>query len=99
MSQHSLSHRRANAIDRAAVLQVDYVVLPDNDTVIVASATTLGKLYTVTSKECTCPAGRKELPCKHAAYRLNILHPRKPLAPQTKAEYDAMVDKLNDGLF
>jgi hypothetical protein len=99
MSQHSLSHRRATAIDRAAVLQVDYVVLPDNDTVIVASATTAGKLYTVTSKECTCPAGRKELPCKHAAYRLNILHPRTPAAPQSAAEYNAMVDRLNADLF
>jgi hypothetical protein len=99
MANTSLAQRRANATAKAESLSVDYFICPDQHTVIIASATTLGKLYTVTSTECSCPAGRQELPCKHAAYRLNILHPRKPATPQTAAEYDAMVEALNDCLF
>ena len=83
MSTLSLSQRKSNAAARAENLTVDYYL--DGDKMIVASASRPGKLYVVTPTGCSCPAGLLELPCKHAAYRLNILMPRKPR--QTDAEY------------
>lgn len=68
----------ATATPRAQSLTVDYYL--DGDTMIVASATTPGKLYIVTATECSCEAGRRELLCKHATYRLDKLYPRKPMS-------------------
>ena len=65
---------------------------------IIASATTPGKLYVVTSGDCTCPAGLQELPCKHAEFRLNVLYPRHDAQPQTAAAYTVTLD-LVDELF
>jgi hypothetical protein len=58
----------------AAPLIVDYYLA--GDTLIIASATTPGRLYVTTSTECTCPAGREAWPCPHAAVRLDLLSPR-----------------------
>lgn len=74
----SVAQRRSNAIARAATLTVDYFICPDQQTVIIASATTVGKLYHVTATGCTCPAGLQELPCKRAAYRVQILSLSRP---------------------
>jgi hypothetical protein len=76
MSNRSVAQRRANAVAKADTMTVDYYL--DGDKMIVASQTTPGRLYIVTSTECTCPAGRQELPCKHAAYRVHVLMPRTP---------------------
>lgn len=90
----SIAHRRANAAAKAETLTVDYYL--DGDKMIIASATTPGKLYVVTSGDCTCPAGLQELPCKHAEFRLNILSTKRK--PQTDAEYSTTID-LCDELF
>ncbi len=84
MSTASVAQRRANAVAKAETLTVDYYL--DGDKMIVASQTTPGRLYIVTSTECSCPAGRQELPCKHAAYRLHVLISRKP-----KQDYAAVL--------
>lgn len=94
MSNTSLAQRYANAVARADSLTVDYFICPDQQTVIIASATTVGRLYTVTATECSCEAGRRELPCKHSAYRLQVLSPRKPR--QTDADYTATVAACDD---
>lgn len=73
----SRTELHATAAPRAESLTVDYYL--HGDTMIVASASTPGKLYIVTSTECSCEAGRRDLPCKHAAYRLEKLHPRRTL--------------------
>ncbi len=83
----STAQRRANAIAKAETLAVDYYL--DGDTMIIASETTPGKLYVVTSHDCSCPAGRQELPCKHAAYRLNVLMPRTAKKSYTAVLADA----------
>lgn len=88
MAHASVAQRKANAVAKADTLTVDYFICPDKQTVIIASATTVGRMYTVTATECSCPAGRKELPCKHAAYRLQVLSPRK-VGPMSDAEYAA----------
>lgn len=92
----STAQRRANAADKAETLTVDYYL--DGDKMIVASATTPGKLYVVTSGDCTCPAGVQELPCKHAEFRLNVLYPRHGAQSQTDTEYTVTLD-LADELF
>ncbi|MBV9788016.1 MAG: hypothetical protein JOZ51_07585 [Chloroflexi bacterium] len=92
----SLAQRRANAATKAETLIVDYYL--DGDKMIIASATTPGKLYVVTSGDCTCPAGLQELPCKHAEFRLNILYPRCTTQQQTDAQYTVTLD-LADELF
>ncbi len=76
MSNRSVAQRRANAVAKADTMTVDYYL--DGDKMIIASETTPGRLYIVTATECSCPAGRQELPCKHAAYRLQVLMPRTP---------------------
>lgn len=80
-----IAQRRVNAAAKAETLTVDYYL--DGDKMIIASATTPGRLYVVTSGDCTCPAGVQELPCKHAEFRLNVLYPRRTSQPQTDAEY------------
>lgn len=92
----SIAQRRANAVAKAETLTVDYYL--DGDKMIIASATTPGKLYVVTSGDCTCPAGLQELPCKHAEFRLNVLYPRRKPQAQTDAEYSITLD-LADELF
>lgn len=92
----STAQRPANAAAKAETLTVDYYL--DGDTMIIASATTPGKLYVVTSGDCTCPAGLQELLCKHAEFRLNILYPRRTAQSQTDAEYTVTLD-LADELF
>ena len=77
------AQRQSNAVARAESLTVDYYL--DGDTMIVASSSTPGKLYIVSATGCSCPAGVQELPCKHAAYRLQVLMP--PRKPQTDADY------------
>ncbi len=79
MAGSSLAQRRSNATAKADALTVDYFM--SGDTMIIASASHVGRLYTVTATECSCPAGRQELPCKHAAYRLQVM------AQQTKRQY------------
>ncbi|HEX6292950.1 MAG TPA: SWIM zinc finger family protein [Herpetosiphonaceae bacterium] len=59
-------------------LTIDYYL--DGDTLIIASATIPGRLYVTTSKDCSCPAGLHELPCKHAELRLSLLRPRTDAA-------------------
>jgi hypothetical protein len=92
----SIAQRRANAAAKAETLTVDYYL--DGDKMIIASATTPGKLYVVTSGDCSCPAGLQELPCKHAEFRLNVLYPRRNHKPQTETEYSTTID-LCDELF
>jgi hypothetical protein len=55
-------------------LVVDYYL--DGDVLIIASLSIPGRLYVTTSKECSCPAGLEELPCKHAELRLRLLRPQ-----------------------
>lgn len=90
----SHQQRKVNAVARAESLTVDYYL--NGDKMIVASASTPGKLYVVTATGCSCPAGVQELPCKHAEYRLQVLMPRKPR--QSDAEY-AKVCAAADDLF
>lgn len=45
-------------------------------TLIIASASIPGRLYVTTSKECSCPAGLDDLPCKHIELRLSLLRPQ-----------------------
>lgn len=59
----------------SAPLTIDYYLA--GNTLIIASATTPGRLYVTTSTECSCPAGRDEWPCKHADVRLNLLAPQR----------------------
>jgi hypothetical protein len=91
----STDQPRTNATAKAETLTVDYYL--DGDTMIIACATIPGRLYIVTSGDCTCPAGVQELPCKHAEFRLNVLYPR-PTAQQTNAHYTVILD-LDDELF
>ena len=56
-------------------LTLDYYL--DGDTLIIASATTPGRLYIVTATSCTCEAGQDDWPCKHADYRLSLLMPKR----------------------
>ena len=88
------AQRRSNAVARADALTVDYFICPDQQTVIVASATTPGKLYIVTASECSCPAGRRDLPCKHAEYRVQVLFPRTPR--QSDADYAATLTACDE---
>lgn len=90
----STAQRRANAAARAETLTVDYYL--DGDKMIIASATTPGKLYVVTSGDCTCPAGVQELPCKHAEFRLNVLYPRRTTQPQSNAAYTVTLDLVDE---
>lgn len=90
----SIAQRRANAAAKAETLTVDYYL--DGDKMIIASATTPGKLYVVTSGDCTCPAGLQELPCKHSEFRLHVLSIKRKT--QTDAEYSTTID-LCDELF
>ncbi len=69
---------RAYAVAKAETLIVDYYLC--GDTLIIASATTPGRLYVVTSTECTCPLGLQEWPRDHATLRLHLLMSR--LTPQ-----------------
>ncbi|MDP9316545.1 MAG: hypothetical protein M3R24_37780 [Chloroflexota bacterium] len=84
----NLPQRREAAAAKAAQMlpKVDYYVV-NRETVIIASATTVGRMYVVTSTGCTCKAGVEEIPCWHQEARLNILHPRPKAKPQTDAEY------------
>jgi hypothetical protein len=74
MAPTSLAHRNATT----NTLTVDYYL--DGDTLIIASATTPGRLHVVTATECSCDAGRNDWPCVHADYRLHILATRPPAA-------------------
>lgn len=94
--QTSINQRRANAAAKAETLTVDYYL--DGDKMIIASATTPGKLYVVTSGDCTCPAGLQELPCKHGEFRLNVFYPRCTPHAQIVADYSVILD-LVDELF
>jgi hypothetical protein len=67
MPSTSLAQHRADT----ETLTVDYYL--DGDTLIIASATTPGRLHVVTATECSCDAGREDWPCMHAGYRLHIL--------------------------
>lgn len=93
---HSVSRaqRKVNAVARAESLTSEHYF--HGDTMIIASATTPGKLYIVTPTGCTCTAGAKGLPCKHAERRALLLTPRR--TPQTDAEYRKTLD-LCDELF
>ena len=84
MSTASLAQPCVNATARSESLTVDYYL--DGDTLIVASATIPGRLYIVTATACSCPVGVQELPCRHAAYRLAILHPRRTLLSNDAAD-------------
>lgn len=61
MSTASVARHRQNAAAKAATLAVDYFICPAHQTVIIASATTVGKLYQVTASGCTCSVGVQEL--------------------------------------
>jgi hypothetical protein len=93
MSAASISPCKANATETETLI-IDYYL--DGDTMIVASATTLGKLYIVTAKDCSCPAGMAELPCKHASYRLQVLSIRNKLQPQTNPDYKITLDSSDE---
>lgn len=62
MSAASIARRKANASTKAATLiqTVNYYIA--GDVLMIASASTVGKLYTVTACECTCEAGRNISP-------------------------------------
>ncbi len=65
---------------------VDYFIA--GDTLIIASASTIGRLYVVTATECSCEAGRQELPCWHAAARLHLFSRRGPIPTGTSHTED-----------
>jgi hypothetical protein len=67
----SIAQRHAAAAD---TLTVDYYL--DGDTLIIASASIPGRLYVTTATDCSCPAGRDDLPCKHGELRLSLLRPQ-----------------------
>lgn len=95
-SRVSIDQSRSNVVAAAETLTIGYYL--DGDTMIIASATTPGKLYVVTSGDCTCPAGLQELLCKHVEFRLNILYPRRTSQAETASEYIITLD-LADELF
>jgi hypothetical protein len=90
----SIARRKANAAAKAETSTVDYYL--DGDKMIIASETTPGKLYIVTSKDCSCPAGLQELPCKHGAFWLQVFSIKRK--PQTDEEYKTTI-ALCDELF
>ncbi len=65
---------------------VDYFIA--GDTLIIASASTVGRLHVVTASECSCEAGRQEQPCWHAAARLHLFSPRGPIHTVTSTVDD-----------
>jgi hypothetical protein len=73
MSMTSIAGRTANAVAVADTHTVDYYLY--GDTLIMASATTPGRLYVTTATDCSCPTGVQEWPCLHADVRLNLLRP------------------------
>ncbi|HEX6292890.1 MAG TPA: hypothetical protein VFZ66_27150 [Herpetosiphonaceae bacterium] len=73
--QISTAHCGANAVAASDTLTIDYYI--SGDTLIIASATTPGRLYLVTSKDCSCPLGLEEWPCAHADLRLCLLAPQR----------------------
>ncbi len=80
--------RQANQSTEAAarIQSVDYFIA--GDTLVIASASTIGRLYVVTASECSCEAGRQELPCWHAAARLHLFSPRGPIHTVTSTVDD-----------
>jgi hypothetical protein len=55
------------ALNRALEEALDVLVEPLSGQAFVESATTPGTLYIVTASSCSCPAGERGIPCKHAA--------------------------------
>ncbi len=80
--------RQANQSTEAAarIQSVDYFIA--GDTLVIASASTIGRLYVVTASECSCEAGRQELPCWHAAARLHLFSRRDPIPTGTSNTED-----------
>ncbi len=73
-----LAQRPASETTEAAeqIQRVDYFIT--GDTLVIASASTVGRLYIVTASECSCEAGQNDRPCWHDAARLELLFPRHP---------------------
>jgi len=61
------SKRWAAALDRAIEEALDVLIEPISGEAFVESATQPGLLYQVSASTCSCPAGRRGLPCKHRA--------------------------------
>ncbi|MDP9314607.1 MAG: hypothetical protein M3R24_27635 [Chloroflexota bacterium] len=76
MNSIIVAQHHVNEPTKAAeqIQYVDYFIA--GDTLVIASASTVGRLYVVTASECSCEAGRQELPCWHAAARLHLFFPR-----------------------
>ncbi len=83
--------RQALADNRAADprYQPDYTLV--GDTLIIASVSTLGRLYTVTETGCTCKAGQNGFPCKHQSKRRMVLLPAPARCPMSDTEYAAVL--------
>ena len=95
MSNASLARRRATAQAKAAerLQTIEYVVA--GDTLIIASATTVGKLYQVSATECTCDAGRNGMPCWHAEAQLQVMMPA-PKPHRTDEQHAALLAELDE---
>lgn len=74
MSAASIAPVTANAVTTAETLTLDYFLA--GDVLIIASASIPGRLYVTTANNCSCPAGRDDLPCKHGELRLRLLRPQ-----------------------
>ncbi len=83
--------RQAAADNRAAdpSYQPDYTLV--GDTLIIASVSTLGRLYTVTETGCTCKAGQNGYPCKHQSKRRMVLMPTPTCCRMNDTEYAAVL--------
>jgi hypothetical protein len=64
------NHRAwANAIERAEPMLLQQQWQFDGDTLVIRSASSMSRKYTVTGHGCDCKAGRDGIPCKHRAAR------------------------------
>ena len=87
MSAASLTRDKANAAP-AETLTLDYYL--DGNTLIIASASIPGRLYVTTANDCSCPAGRDDLPCKHGELRLRLLRPQTAAVSLPLDQADAL---------
>ena len=94
MSASIVAQRQATAAARAEALTVNYVLV--GDVLYIASATTVGIIYTVTATGCNCQAGERGYVCKHAMKRLQLLAPRPQRRPMSDAEYAAVLASCDE---
>ena len=90
--------RWLNAVNRAALNLEACPWQFDGETLVIASATTQGTRYTVTSECCQCKAHRDGRPCWHRAARRLLVKAaemaQQPAPAKTMAELQAAVDAL-----